>query len=324
MNRTGHTRPPPLEPKPDTQKWHPAAERQILVERARILSEIRRFFTEREVLEVETPLLAHGMVPEPHLEPIPCAGGFLHTSPEAAMKRLVAAGYGPVFQICRVFRANESGPWHNPEFTMLEWYRPGWSLADLMAEVEELVGCFIYSPPARSLTWRELFIHYAHLDPFVVTREELMARTASPTTTLDKDGLLDLLLVELIEPALVRENGLVFVTHFPASRAAMAQIHPGPPPVALRCELYVDGVELANGYQELTDPQEQRDRLEQANQKRLATGLAPLPVDEYFLAALEHGLPACAGVALGIDRLVTLTLGLENIQQVLAFPGDRI
>ncbi|MBF0154217.1 MAG: EF-P lysine aminoacylase GenX [Magnetococcales bacterium] len=307
----------------EERSWRPVATRETLAERARIIAEVRRFFAERGVLEVETPLLSRGMVPERHLEPIPCAGGYLHTSPEAAMKRLVAAGYGAIFQLCRVFRADEAGPWHNPEFTMLEWYRPGWTLARLLAEVEELVRCFVVRPPARVLPWRDLFRHHLHLDPLTATREELVSRTASPTAGLDADGLLDLLWVELVEPALVQDKGMLLVSDFPASRAAMAQVHPGPPPVALRGELYVDGVELANGYQELTDPREQAERLERANQMRHAAGLPRLPVDARFLAALAHGLPECAGVALGVDRLVMLALGRESIQDVLAFPCTR-
>ncbi|MBF0176673.1 MAG: EF-P lysine aminoacylase GenX [Magnetococcales bacterium] len=302
--------------------WRPVATREILAGRARILAEVRRFFAKRGVLEVETPLLSPEVVPEAHLEPLPCAGGFLHTSPEATMKRLVAAGYGAIFQICRVFRADEAGRWHNPEFTMLEWYRPGWRLEQLMGEVTELVGHFVARSAPRTLTWRELYRRHALVDPDAATWEELAARTTSPTEGLDRDGVLDLLFVEWIEPALALEKGMVLVTGFPASRAAMAQVDPGPPPVARRCELYVDGVELANGYQELTDPAEQRQRLARVNMRRQAQGLSPLPVDAKFLAALGHGLPECAGVALGVDRLVMLALGCARIQDVLAFPAD--
>ncbi|MBF0626173.1 MAG: EF-P lysine aminoacylase GenX [Magnetococcales bacterium] len=302
----------------------PAADRDTLVARARILDAVRAFFRQRGVLEVETPQLARAVAPEPHIDPLPCRDGFLLSSPEPFLKRLLAAGSGPVFQLGKVFRAGEVGRLHNPEFTLLEWYRPGWSLAALMDEVAELVQAIAPRPPAAMMTYRELFRRHAGVDPFDAPLDRLAAAAPSPPPIgLDRDGLLDWLLVERIEPALMAAGGLLFVTAYPASRAAMACIDPGPPPVAQRFELYLDGVELANGYQELTDAAEQRRRLEQANAHRRAQGLAPLPIDGFFLEALAAGLPPCAGVALGVDRLVMAALGKGRLAEVLAFPWER-
>ena len=305
--------------------WQPAASRKALAARAALLASIRAFFQARRVLEVETPLLGTATAPERHMEPLPCRGGYLRTSPEMEMKRLLAAGSGPIYQICRAFRQDEAGPLHNPEFTILEWYRPGWDWQELMAEVEALTRDLLGIGPARRLTYRQAFLDHAGIDPFSADRATLEAavRGAVPGG-LDRPGLLDLLLLQRVEPALKQSGGAVFLSDFPPWAAAMARIDPGPPAVAQRFELYVDGVELANGYQELTDAAEQRRRLEAVNRERATEGAASLPLDARFLQALEAGLPGCAGVAMGVDRLLMCRLQATDLREVLAFPHDRV
>jgi lysyl-tRNA synthetase class 2 len=341
-------------PQSCTDDWRPAATWSRLRKRATHLAAIRAFFSERQVLEVETPALHPAAIPETHIEPMTCshpadpAGApmFLHTSPEAAMKRLLAAGSGPIYQICHVFRAGEQGQWHNPEFTMLEWYRPGWSWHALMDEVHALVATLTDCGPAYTLSYRQALMDYAGVDPFAenigpVLRATLM-QIPDATSGVEpvpagllgaqEEDLLDLfdwLWLSRVEPALVRmgqpEAGTarrraVFITGFPVARAAMSMIDPGPPPTAQRFELYLDGIELANGYQELTDAAEQSRRLEQVNAQRIAQQRPPLPVDHRFLAALAAGMPACAGVALGVDRLIARACDCDSIHDVLTFP----
>ncbi len=325
-------------------RWRPSASQAILQHRALLLHHLRAFFWQRGVLEVETPQRLASVAPELHQDPIACAGGFLQTSPETAMKRLLAAGSGPIYQVCRAFRGDEQGTLHNPEFTILEWYRPGWSVRELMAEVEALLtellasvsGMHRIGPPGRAEIWayRAAFQHFAGIDPFAASEAALWAAcrcdalsdpsSGLSSAPLDRESLLDLLLVQRVEPGLKARGGAVFLVDFPPASAAMAQIDPGPPAVARRFELYLDGVELANGYQELTDPVEQRQRLLQINRQRQERGKPALPIDEAFLRALECGLPECAGVALGLDRLIMLALGARRIQEVMAFPVEHI
>ncbi len=310
---------------PDADHWRPAASRETLVARAELLTSIRTFFRQRRVLEVETPLLATATAPEPHLTPLSCAGGYLRTSPEIEMKRLLAAGSGPIYQIGRAFRPDESGPLHNPEFTILEWYRPGWSWQRLLEEVEELVRTVLAPGPIHRITWRRAMVLHAGVDPLTADETTLEAALPGPAPRgVDRYGLLDLLMIERVEPALKKRGGGLFITDFPPWSAAMARIDPGPPPMAQRFELYVDGIELANGYQELTDATIQRHRFEAENALRVDNGLTPLPVDGRFLAALEAGLPECAGVAMGLDRLLMCRLRCNTIQEVLAFPSERV
>ena len=310
-----------------THAWRPAASLEMLRQRAALLHRIRAFFEQRGVWAVETPQLLPSVAPERHQDPIVCQTGFLHSSPETAMKRLLAAGSGPIYQICRAFRANEYGTLHNPEFTILEWYRPGWSQHQLMAEVDMLLRAVLpdaHRGQTEIWTYADALRHWAGVDPFADSDATLRAACQraedGPTAGLDREALLDLLLVQQVEPGFKARGGALFLVDFPPAAAAMARIDPGPPPVARRFELYVDGVELANGYQELTDPAEQRRRLLQANRQRQAMGNPPLPIDEAFLQALEHGLPECAGVAMGLDRLIMLALGARRIQEVMAFP----
>ena len=320
--------------------WRPSASREQLVARARLLARIREFFAARGVLEVDTPLIVNAPVSDVHIhsarvELTADAPGslpahfFLHTSPEYAMKRLLAAGVGDIYQICHVARALESGRVHNPEFTLLEWYRLGFSLGQLMDEVELLVGGLLGSPTeasAERLSYREAFRRELALDPFEATTAQL-ARAAAPLALsagapLERDGYLELLMGSLIGPQLGRER-LTFIYGYPASQAALARLDPADPGAAQRFELYARGIELANGFHELAAAAEQRARFAADNAARRRAGLPVHPLDERLLAALGSGLPDCAGVALGIDRLLMLASGASHIDQVLAFPTAR-
>ncbi|MEQ6915989.1 EF-P lysine aminoacylase EpmA [Halomonas aquatica] len=322
-----------------TDDWRPTAEIATLRERARLIAEVRAFFAEREVLEVETPVLGHGGSTEVHLaslstEATTPAGRerlWLQTSPELAMKRLLAAGSGPIFQLARSFRDDEVGRRHNLEFTMLEWYRPGLGLDELIDETAALVGRVLgHDPrPLRRRRYRELFREVLGIDPFTTSLATLR-RLAGETGGLemvdsDRDGCLDLLMSLAIEPGLGRD-GLDVVVDYPASQAALARRHRDPEDgewVASRFELYREGLELANGYDELTDAAEQRARFSADNTARRALGLAEVAVDERLLAALEAGLPEGSGVALGLDRLIQLALGRESVAEVMAFATPR-
>jgi len=306
----------------------------MLRARAALLARIRAFFASRDILEVETPLLCGAGITDPSIEPLVVERGsslkrprYLQTSPEYAMKRLLACHGLPIFQLARAFRDGEAGARHNPEFTLLEWYRPGFDHHALMAEVAELVRCCVGERPLHSYTYRQLFLDILGMDPFTATVDELqaVARTHVDTGTIsgDRDLWLDLLMSHLIEPQLA-ERGMCFVYDYPASQAALARIENiDGVAVGHRFELYVDGMELANGYFELLDAAEQRERFEQDNLRRRELGLPERPLDERLLAALEHGLPECSGVALGVDRLLMLSSGVADIREVLAFDWAR-
>ncbi len=302
-------------------------------------------------MEVETPFLCHAGAVEPHLDPMPVAPSasgwpeqlYLVTSPELSMKRLLAAGSGPIYQIARSFRAGECGRLHNPEFTILEWYSPGFDRVRAMDETEDLVRELlgaegISSSPeiAREvsqrferLSYREAFERALGVDPFRAELGELRALAASragkPEAELageDRQALLDLLLALEVEPRLGAGRP-AFVYDYPPGHSVLARVRDGDPPVAERFELYVRGLELANGYEELSDPAEQERRFHEANAKREALGKPKLPVDRRFLEALRRGFPPCTGVALGVDRVAMLAAGAQRIEEVLAFPLDR-
>ena len=303
-----------------------------------MLHRIRAFFHERGVWEVETPLLSAGASTDPFLESFVtryrgpgAAGGrdyYLQTSPEFAMKRLLAAGSGPIYQICKSFRNGEFGAHHHPEFTMLEWYQPGYNHHDLMDEVESLICAILGCGGAQRLTYKALFERHLGLDPHGSGIDELRQCATFHGIVLeghdenDRDTWLALLLTHLIEPNLGAEQPL-FVYDYPASQAMLARLSGGTPAVAERFELYVGGVELANGFHELCDAGEQRQRFEKNQQARSAMGLPEVPVDGALLAALDSGLPDCAGVALGVDRLVMLAIGAASLSEVVSFPIDR-
>lgn len=309
-----------------------------LRQRAALYRLVRDFFAARGVLEVETPILSVAGNTDPAIDgfvarPAERPDGepyWLRTSPEYPLKRLLAAGLGDCYELGRVFRAGESGRRHHPEFTMLEWYRVGWDHLRLADEVVELVGLALGSVgramPVCRISYRALFRDVTGLDPFTAGDAELEAALEpfDVRGTLDRDDRLNLLLTHVVEPALPAER-ITVVHGFPPSQAALARIGPGGEdglPEAKRFEVWIGRMELANGYHELADAAEQRARFERDLARRRARGRALPPIDERLLAALEAGLPDCAGVALGVDRLLMAMLGRERIDAVLAI-ADR-
>ena len=320
--------------------WKPTTTQLALQMRAEVLAKIREFFSIRKVMEVETPLLSQHSVTDPHIASLSLEcllpGNasarklYLQTSPEFAMKRLLAAGSGPIYQICKAFRSDESGRLHNPEFTMLEWYRPGFTHRDLMIETDGLLRRILNSEVAKCQTYQELFEHYCALDPFKTNVSELKAcakKNNIPVEHLenvnDITPWLQLLMHALIEPHLGFHNQPCIVTDFPIAQAALSRADRYNPDVAERFEVYWQGMELANGFHELCDANEQRRRFEADNVWRKENGLPEMPIDERFLAALEHGLPSCAGIALGVDRLIMAAMSSKELSEVLAFPLER-
>ena len=317
-------------------QWRPTATREILMRRAAMLAGVRACFAARRVLEVETPILSAAAVSDPQLESLATriAGlpgeFYLQTSPEYSMKRLLAAGSGDIYQICKVFRDEERGRWHNPEFTMIEWYRLGFDDAALMDEVEALVGDLLKPqrtlPPAERLNYSTALERHAGVDPFRSSDAALSAAVQRHgivcDARLDRDAKLDLLMGLVVGPRLGRDRPC-FICDYPASQAALARIKPGLPALAARFELYLDGVELANGFHELQDAVEQRARFSRDMNIRRERGQVQRPVDEKLLAALEHGMPDCAGVALGFDRLAALALGADALGHAMAFTADN-
>ncbi len=253
---------------------------------------------------------------------------YMMTSPEYHMKRLLAAGSGPIYQLGKSFRNEESGRHHNPEFSMLEWYRPHYDMYRLMNEVDDLLQQVLECDSAETLSYQQAFIRHLDVDP--LSADKIQLREVAAKLDLsnvadqeeDRDTLLQLLFTFGVEPNIGRDKP-TFVYHFPASQASLAQISTEDHRVAERFEVYYKGIELANGFHELTDAREQRMRFEQENRKRAALGLPQHPLDENLLAALEHGLPDCSGVALGVDRLIMLALKAERLSEVIAFPVDR-
>jgi len=322
----------------------PTASRGNLRLRALLLRRLREFFDRQGFLEVDTPILSAEAVAERHLdlfhtEPLGlraterASSGqdrlWLQNSPEAAMKRLLAAGLEAIYQVVHAFRAREAGPHHNPEFTLVEWYRTGEDLEAGMERTDRLCQTLLGLGPARRLSYAEAFGQFVGIDPHRASASELADAARRLEVPVppgmdpeDRDGWLDLLLVERVQPRLGREQP-VLLYHYPASQAALARVSGSDPPVAERFELFVAGVELANGYQELTDAGELVERLVRINDQREADGRPPLPQPARLLAAMRHGLPDSVGVALGFDRLVMVAAGADRIDQVIAFPVDR-
>ena len=303
--------------------------------RAQLNRSIRSFFDSRGVMEVETPLLASSTVTDVNLSSLHATCGtpgktssfYLQTSPEYAMKRLVASGSGAIFQICKAFRDGEAGRSHNPEFTLLEWYRPGFDHQKLMDEVDLLIGEIVGFPAAKRVTYQDAMCSHAGLDPVTESVDCLAAKARSlgvcdEGLELSHDDYLDLILTHAVQPAL--PTGAVFIYDFPATQAALATIRPGDPPVAERFELFLNGLEVANGYHELTDPAEQRRRFECDLSERRRRGLSVPPIDEHLLGALQAGLPACAGVAVGLDRVLMIKTGKQNLAETLTFSGSLL
>jgi elongation factor P--(R)-beta-lysine ligase len=345
--------------KPQRADWRPGVSRERLIARAALLERTRAFFAARSVLEVDTPLVVNAPVSDVHIhsawvqlapQSVPAAEAaaaarapaeryFLHTSPEYAMKRLLAAGSGDIYQICHVVRGLESGRLHNPEFTLIEWYRLGFSLGQLMDEVEALVRALLgatASVSSERVSYRDAFLRTLGLDPFTASVAALAQaaaplgfRTAAAGVADDgsgerssRDQWLELLMGGIVGPRL-GQHALTFVYGYPATQAALARLDPADPRSAQRFELYCAGIELANGFHELTSAAEQRQRFEHDNTRRQQLGLPAFPLDERLLAALEAGLPDCAGVALGFDRVAMLALGATHIDEVLPFPTAR-
>jgi lysyl-tRNA synthetase class 2 len=316
------------------RNWRPAASLENVRVRARMLARIRTFFAKREVLEVETPGLTRSATLDPHIKSFTVATTgelrFLNTSPEHAMKRLLAADYGDIYQVSRVFRQAEYGRFHNPEFTLLEWYRTNWDHWQLMNEVDELISDaldgWVCLGDSERFSFYEAFRQQAGIDPFNSTFDEFEACArrlgiyASPG--LDRDGWLDLLMSHVVVPAFSKDR-LSYIYDYPASQAALARIPQGNPSVAERFEVFLGNLELANGFHELTDHREQRERFNKESRQRLDLGLPVLLADQRLINALAHGLPDCAGVALGLDRLLMIATGASHIDEVLTFPWDR-
>lgn len=306
--------------------WQPSATIAALKSRAQIVAKIRQFFFERGVLEVETPLLSHATVTDPYVVGIPAQDYFLQTSPEYAMKRLLAVGSGSIFQICKAFRQGDTGKKHNPEFTMLEWYRVDYDHHDLMDEMDQLLQFVLNTAAAERMTVADLFEKFVGVNPHAASLVELAAcvreKISFDGELADRNICLELLFTHCIESQIGLERP-IFIYDFPVSQAALAKIQNGNPPVASRFEVYFKGVELANGFHELQDFNEQRARFEKDLIYRQQNNLPQINIDEKFLAALQHGLPDCAGVALGVDRLVMLALQAETIADVMSFDFEK-
>lgn len=313
--------------------------RAALELRARLYALIREFFAERGVLEVETPVLSAGANTEPNIASFSTrfsghadSGArerWLRTSSEFAQKRLLAAGVGDNYELGRVFRDGEAGHRHNPEFAMLEWYRVGWDHRRLSDEAVELVRAALALTGQRSevrkVTYQDLFRNSLGIDPFAASDAELQSALGDvrvDAAGLSRDDWLDLLLTHRIQPAFPADR-ITVVFDYPATQCALAKIRLSDPPAAERFEIYTGTQELANGYHELTDATEQRVRFVRDNARRREHGLPELALDENFLAALETGLPECAGVALGIERLLMAMANTDDIRDVLAFDFAR-
>lgn len=293
------------------------------------MQQIRQFFAQRQVLEVETPLLASATVSDPHIESIASRTEpmrWLRTSPEYFHKRLLAAGSGDIYEIGKVFRAGEAGRWHNPEFTLLEWYRVGWHYQQLMDEVEALVRLLLDDSDDtwsyQRLSYRELHRKTVAIDPFELSPAQWLDSARAHGFDAANDEPLSTL-QDFIYGVAVRQHlpvrTLTFVYDFPLAQAALARIRQSHPPVAERFELFMGRVEIANGYHELTNADEQRERFKHDLQQRQQRGQIQTPIDEQLLAALASGLPPCSGVALGIDRLLAQLHGADNLAEVLSF-----
>lgn len=330
--------------------WKPSCTLAALNARAEVYASIRAFFYARDVLEVETPLLSLSTATDPFLDSVPASltihhgqksqPYYLHTSPEFSMKRLLAAGAGSIYQICKTFRNTETGLRHNPEFTMLEWYRLDFSLADLMAELELLIAELLKfkCAPFQKISYREAFESYLNINPFEISNDDLhqlaeqkagFVVSTEDVETTSRDDYLNALLSICIEPNLGRSDNQqfkpTFLYGYPPSQASLAKLRydENGEHVAERFELYIDGLEIANGYHELTDADEQRRRFKEDNRQRNQLGFPEIPYDENLLSALHHGMPECSGVALGLDRLLMIKLQAKSIEEVISFPITR-
>ena len=311
--------------------WRPSSPPGVARRRATLLARVREFFAQQGVLEVDTPALCRFAVSDPNIASFSVhaaegPGYYLHTSPEYCMKRLLADGYPDIFSISRVFRDGEAGRRHLPEFTLVEWYRLGYGLADIIGDTVALVRACLgdesASPGLRIVDYAECIADQTGIDIFTATSADIAGRLDADEGIRaalgdDRDGWLDLLLDTCVTPAFPPDR-LTVIRHFPAARAALARICPADARVADRFELFFGRTELANGYVELTDAAEQRRRFLAEAGKRNSTGNGAT-VDERLLAALEHGLPECSGVALGVERLHMALEAAEDIADVVTF-----
>ncbi|MFG0332002.1 MAG: EF-P lysine aminoacylase EpmA [Maioricimonas sp. JB049] len=331
----------------------PSADLVTLRRRAQLTQSVRAFFDRHGYWEVETPLLSRDICVDAWIDPFRLEGAgdddstlYLQTSPEFTMKRLLVAGADAIWQLTRSFRQGETGRYHNPEFAILEWYRVGDDHHDQMTFVEALVRHVAaravelgaetapsgwMAKPFRRLRYDDAFAEFAGSSVLeletdalaeLARRHDLVVPESLRPGAGDRDDWLNLLLAEVVEPALADEGG-VFLYDYPASQAALAKVSPGPPAVAERFELYLEGIEICNGYPELTDADELARRMRQQSERRAAAGMPALPVESRLLQAMQVGLPDCAGVALGLDRLVMWALGVESLAELIPFPFDR-
>lgn len=323
---------------PQEPLWRPSCSLDVLRERGAFLHQIRGFFAQRGVLEVDTPVLSAYTTPEVQIEsfvsqfqgPGSAQGKtlYLHTSPEFCMKRLLAAGSGPIYQITKVFRQGEWGKVHNPEFSLLEWYQPGYSAEPMMAEIRALLTAVLHTPAAEVITYRALFQRDMKLDPLAISLEEL--HTQAQNQGVDsrcchhKDELLELIMATCLQPRLGWDRPCI-VIDFPLSQATYAKAVVGSEvAVAERFECFVNGIELGNGYVEISQAEELAARMAQENHKRLEKGQRQIPLDPYLLAALSQGDAGGTGMALGLDRLLMVKLGKSSLAEVLSFDFGRV
>ncbi len=305
--------------------------------RAGILHKIRSFFKERDILEIETPLLSRGVSTDCHLdvfsskfhpdgytESNKSTTLYLQTSPELLMKRLLSEGFPDIYQICKVFRNGEQGKIHNPEFSMLEWYRLNFGMHDLISETADLFQLVLGQKTITKATYQEFFIQCTGLDPLESTSEELLSLCGKvgkePPPCPSKSDILNFMMSEIVEPEMP-DDTLLFIHNFPAEQAVLARLDPQDKRTAFRFECYFEGVELCNGFEELNDPEENRRRMTEENTKRLQAGKPALPVDDRFIESLAS-LPPCSGNAAGLDRLVMLASGSKELKETVSFPFD--
>jgi len=323
----------------ENKSWPPTCSTALLHQRAQLYQTIRSFFAEKGVLEVDTPVLSAAASCDVNLDSFSTELAndaqnsqklYLQTSPEFAMKRLLAAGSGCIYQIAKSFRQGESGRFHNPEFTLLEWYRVGFTVQDLIAEmIELLMPCFSQNMAFQTISYARLYVQITTIDPHHTTVEQLMdyasAQGNPEAVEICGDSLsngLDYVFSQYIQPRL-KKNVVYFVTDYPACMAMLAKISDDTPATAKRFEVYFNNVELANGYEELIDAKQQKARFNEELAERKKQGLTEVPMDHNLLSALASGMPECSGVALGLDRLLMLMAEAQSIDEVLTFPINR-
>jgi len=302
----------------------------MIKKRAQLLAKIREFFAARNILEVETSLLAHSTIPDPNIHSFTSQYAaetlYLQTSPEFAMKGLLAKGSGSIYQICKAFRNEEIGQQHNPEFTILEWYHIDFDHHALMDEMDDFLHVVLGVKKAERLSYQQVFAKYLEIDPLISSVEELqqcaIKNGLNNISDLTRDDWLNILLTHFIEPHLCKDQP-TFIYDYPASQAALARISENDSRVAERFEVYIEGLEIANGFYELGNSQEQRQRFLADLQKRRELNLSKIPLDENFLQALGNNFPDCAGVAVGVDRLLMLLMDTKSIRDVIMFPLSK-